>query len=255
MNENWFYILGITAFAVGFSTVIGAIGGLMIRKLSHKFNDIVLGAASGVMLAAAILGLIVPSAESNAPYALALTLAGVFGGALVISAIDRFTPHLHKLAGLENEVHLNNRGIERTLLFITAIAIHKLPEGLAAGVSFGTENLGDVVTVAGSISLQNIPEAMVIIAPLLSVGVSIRKTLCIALGIGGVSMLSTLVGFGLVSAMQDLLPFILSFAGGMMFYVISDEMIPETHSHGFEKQATFAMLAGFMLILVFQTVL
>ena len=136
-----------------------------------------------------------------------------------------------------------------------SLAVAAIPEGLAAGVSFGTGELNDVLTVAGSISLQNIPEAMVIIAPLLAVGVTMRRTILISVGIGVISMAATLLGFALVSLFNGALPFILSLAGGTMLYVVSDEMIPETHSHGFEKESTFALIGGFMLILILQQVI
>lgn len=253
--QQYLSLLAIITLAVGLSTVVGAVGGLLIRNLHHKYHDIILGAASGVMLAAAILGLISPAAESGNSGALIMTAAGVFSGALIVSVLDKITPHLHRLAGVDQEQHANNRSTARTLLFITAIAIHKIPEGLAAGVSFGTGELNDVLTVAGSISLQNIPEAMVIIAPLLAVGVTMRRTILISVGIGVISMAATLLGFALVSLFNGALPFILSLAGGTMLYVVSDEMIPETHSHGFEKESTFALIGGFMLILILQQVI
>ncbi len=243
-------IVFITMLAVGFSTVFGSIAGLLIRRIPHRYNDAVLGIAAGVMLAAAVLGLIVPAAEFPVKFSLAMTVGGVVAGALVVSFLDRVTPHLHRLAGLDREKHPADRGVNRVLLFVSAIAIHKLPEGLAAGVSLGTENLGDVITVAGSISLQNIPEAMVIVAPLLAVGVTMWRTILISLSIGVVSMAGTLLGFFMVSQSVAVMPFMLAFAGGTMLYVVSDEMIPETHSHGFEKGATFALLSGFLLILV-----
>ena len=253
--KNYLSLLMIVAVSSGASTVIGAAGGLLVRNLSHKFHDIMLGAASGVMLAAAVLGLIFPAAEMELPGALAMTVAGVFAGAAIVSVLDKITPHLHRLAGVDHEEHLHNSGTAKTLLFIAAIALHKIPEGLASGVSFGTGNLSDILTVAGSITLQNIPEAMVVIAPLLTIGVTVKRSLLISCGIGAVSMISTLAGFALVSIFSFVLPFMLSLAGGTMLYVVSDEMIPETHSHGCEKESTFALIAGFMLILVLQKVL
>ena len=247
-------IVLITAAVIGISTAIGTIAGFLIKKIPHKYNDIVLGAAAGIMLAAAILGLIIPAVECEGKYSLLMTIAGVLAGALLVSILDKITPHLHKLAGIDSESHEHNKGIGKVLLFVSAIAIHKLPEGLAAGVSFGTKNFGDVLTVAGSISLQNIPEAMVIVAPLLAVGVSHLRTFFISLIIGLISMTGTLIGYALVSLTTLILPFILAFAGGTMLYVISDEMIPETHSHGYEKQATFAILGGFLLILSLQKI-
>ena len=242
----------ITALAVGISTVAGTIVGVLIRKIPHKYNDLILGCASGIMLAAAILGLIIPASEAEGKYTLLLTITGVLCGALLVSILDRITPHLHRLAGLDQESHTNNAGTGKVLLFISAIAIHKLPEGLAAGVSFGTGNTGDILTVTGSIALQNIPEAIVIVAPLLAIGVTIKRTLLISLGIGCISMLGMGIGYGVINVAQMMMPFFLSFAGGTMLYVISDEMIPETHAHGFEKQATFSMIGGFLLVLVLQ---
>ena len=248
-------ILLITTLAIGFSTFFGTLGGLFIRKIPHKYNDMILGGASGIMLGAAILGLIVPASEIKGKYTLLMVIAGVIAGALLVSILDKVTPHLHRLAGLDQEDHTHNTGVSRILLFIAAIAIHKFPEGLAAGVSFGTGELGDILTVSGSIALQNIPEAMVIVAPLLAVGVSMKRTLLISLGIGLISMTGTLLGYALISITAVILPLFLSFAGGTMLYVISDEMIPETHSHGFEKQATFATITGFLLVLILQHLL
>ena len=248
----------LTALGVGGATVIGALLGFIFKKLSQKFSDIVLSFAAGIMLAAAVLGLILPAAEMELPGALWMTVTGAGLGALLISVLDRITPHLHHIAGLDHpqeEQHAASGSMSKTLLFISAIALHKIPEGLAAGVSFGTGDLSDILTVSGSIALQNIPEAMVIIVPLLAIGVSIRRTLLISGGIGLISMVSTVAGFGLVSVMQNMLPLILSLAGGAMLYVISDEMIPETHAHGYEKQATFSLIAGFMLIVVLQQLL
>jgi len=246
-------MLIVTAAAVGLSTVAGAAIGLLFRNLSHRQHDIMLGAASGVMLAAAVIGLLLPAVGSeNNAYALYLAVAGVFAGAGVVSVLDRITPHLHHLAGLDREeTHRGNAGHSKTLLFISAIAIHKIPEGLAAGVSFGG-GVDDVITVAGAIVLQNIPEAMVVIVPLLAIGVSVGRTILISAGIGLLSMLSTIAGAVLVCFTAPLVPFFLAFAGGAMLYVISDEMIPETHAHGFEKSATFAMISGFVLVLVLQ---
>ena len=256
--EQYLQLLVIMAFAIGLSTVVGAVAGLLLRKIPHRHHDMILGTAAGIMLAAAVLGLILPAAEMELPGALWMTVTGAGIGALLISVLDRITPHLHHIAGLDHpqeEQHAASGSMSKTLLFISAIALHKIPEGLAAGVSFGTGDLSDILTVSGSIALQNIPEAMVIIVPLLAIGVSIRRTLLISGGIGLISMVSTVAGFGLVSVMQNMLPLILSLAGGAMLYVISDEMIPETHAHGYEKQATFSLIAGFMLIVVLQQLL
>ena len=136
-----------------------------------------------------------------------------------------------------------------------AIAIHNLPEGIAAGVGFGSGNTGEAMLIAGGIALQNIPEGMVIIGPMLAAGVKPRKTFMIAFATGLVEVIGTLLGYFAVSVSAAILPFALAFAGGTMLYVISDEMIPETHAHGSERGATYSLLVGFCLMLVFDVIL
>ena len=239
----------ITALGVGGATAVGAIIGFIFRKISHKFSDIVLAFAAGIMLAAAVLGLIVPSLEYGGKYGILITVAGIFAGAICLNLIDKLVPHLHKLAGSDTEAH-KNKDISRILLFVTAIAIHNLPEGIAAGVGFGSGDVSQALLIAGGIALQNIPEGMVIIAPMLSVGVSPAKTLGIALMTGLVEVVGTLIGYFAVSVASAILPFALAFAGGTMLYVISDEMIPETHAHGSERGATYSLLVGFCIMLI-----
>ena len=246
----------LTAFGVGGATVIGALIGFAFKNISHKFSDVILSFAAGVMLAAAVLGLIIPSVEhGSAEYgigvALLITVLGIFVGALCLNLIDKLVPHLHALAGVESEDH-HNAGLSKVLLFVMAIAIHNLPEGIAAGVGFGSGDPADVagaMVIAGGIALQNIPEGMVIISPMLAAGVSKKRTLLIASLTGLVEVIGTLIGYFAVSISEVILPFALAFAGGTMLYVISDEMIPETHAHGAQRGATYALLGGFALML------
>ncbi len=240
----------LTAFGVGGATVVGALIGFIFRKISHKFSDIVLSFAAGVMLAAAVFGLILPSVELGGKYALLVTVAGIFTGALALSGIDKLVPHLHKLSGGDEEGHRGNEKLNKMLLFVLAIAIHNLPEGIAAGVGFGAGNTTDALIIAGGIALQNIPEGMVIIAPMLAAGIRPKKTFFIAAMTGAVEIVGTLLGYLAVSISTAILPFALAFAGGTMLYVISDEMIPETHAHGAERGATYSLLVGFCLMLV-----
>ena len=242
------YVL-LTALGVGGATVIGAIIGFLFKNISHKFSDIVLSFAAGVMLSASVLGLVLPSLEYGGKYGIVITVAGIFAGALCLNYIDKLVPHLHKLAGVEPENH-NNAGLNKVLLFVTAIAIHNLPEGIAAGVGFGSDNASQAILIAGGIALQNIPEGMVIIGPMLASGVSAKKTFVIAMLTGLVEVVGTLAGYFAVSVASAILPFALSFAGGTMLYVISDEMIPETHAHGSQRGATYALLAGFCIMLI-----
>ena len=239
----------LTALGVGGATIIGAIIGFLFKKISHTFSDIVLSFAAGVMLAAAVIGLILPSLEYGGKYGLIITVAGIFAGAVCLNFIDKLVPHLHKLAGAESEAH-NNAGLSKVLLFVTAIAIHNLPEGIAAGVGFGSGDTSQALIIAGGIALQNIPEGMVIIGPMLAAGVKPKRTFVLAMITGVVEVVGTLIGYFAVSVASAILPFALAFAGGTMLYVISDEMIPETHAHGHQRGATYALLVGFCLMLI-----
>ena len=238
----------LTALGVGGATVIGAIIGFLFKNLSHKFSDIVLSFAAGVMLAAAVLGLILPAIDYGGKWGLLITIIGIFIGALCLNIADKAVPHLHNLIGADNEAH-NNANLNKVLLFVIAIAIHNLPEGLAAGVGFGSGNTAHALTIAGGIALQNIPEGMVIIAPMLAAGVTKKKTFICAMITGLIEVAGTLIGYFAVSISAAVLPFALAFAGGTMLYVISDEMIPETHAHGGERGATYALLVGFCFML------
>ena len=240
----------LTALGVGGATVFGSVIGFLFKKISHKFSDIVLAFAAGVMLAAAVLGLILPSVEYGGKFGLLITVAGIFTGAICLNLVDRLVPHLHKLVGPDIESHSNGANLSKVLLFVTAIAIHNLPEGIAAGVSFGSGNASEAMLIAGGIALQNIPEGMVIIGPMLAAGVSPRRTFLCALATGLVEVVGTFLGYFAVTVASAILPFALAFAGGTMLYVISDEMIPETHAHGSERGATYALLAGFCVMLI-----
>ena len=239
----------LTALGVGGATVFGALIGFIFKKTSHKFSDIVLSFAAGVMLAAAIFGLIIPSLEYGGNMAILITVAGIFSGAVFLNLIDRFVPHLHKIAGNDLEDH-DKTNLSKVLLFVMAIAIHNLPEGIAAGVGFGSGDTTRALIIAGGIALQNIPEGMVIIGPMLAAGVKPRRTFLIALATGLVEVIGTLLGYFAVSIASFILPFALAFAGGTMIYVISDEMIPETHAHGSQRGATYALLIGFCVMLI-----
>lgn len=240
----------LTALGVGGATIFGAILGFIFKNISHKFSDIVLGFAAGVMLAAAVLGLILPSIEYGGSFGIVITVLGIFVGAFCLSLIDKLVPHLHKIMGEgDGEAHANS-SFDKVMLFVLAIAIHNLPEGIAAGVGFGSGNTADALLIAGGIALQNIPEGTVIIGPMLAAGISPKKTFLCAAATGLVEVVGTLIGYFAVSVANVILPFALAFAGGTMLYVISDEMIPETHSHGAERGATYALLAGFCLMLL-----
>ena len=240
----------LTALGVGGATVAGALIGFIFKNISHKFSDIVLSFAAGIMLAASFLGLILPSLEYGGEYSIFITVGGIFLGALCMKFVDKLVPHLHKIADKDIESHDRNKSIDKVILFVLAIAIHNFPEGIAAGVGFGAENTTEAFIIAAGIALQNIPEGMVIISPMLASGISPKKTFLYAALTGVVEVIGTMIGYFAVSVSSFILPFALSFAGGTMLYVISDEMIPETHSHGSEAGATFALLAGISVMLI-----
>ncbi len=248
MNQIW-----ISAIALCATTILGSLLGFVFKGLPHRWNDTILGYCAGIMLAASTLGLIVPAFETCGDGQWWLIIVSVMIGAAFVNLIDFVTPHLHTITGLDAEQHHNNGTINKVLLFVMAIAIHKLPEGMAAGVSLSdfSETSGEAsLTVSMGIALQNIPEGMVIIAPLLVAGVSKLRTMCIALAIGLLEVCGLWIGHSLGSISAVLLPGMLGFAGGAMLYVTSDEMIPETHTHGYQKQATYALLLGFMTLLL-----
>lgn len=244
----------LTALGVGGATVIGAVIGFVFKKASHKFSDIVISFAAGVMLAAAVLGLILPSVEDGGKYGLIVTIAGIFTGAFFINVLDKIVPHLHRLAGTDNEKH-RTTNLNRVLLFVTAIAIHNLPEGIAAGVGFGTGDDSRAFIIAAGIALQNIPEGMVLISPMLASGIKPGRTFLIAAATGLFEVVGTLIGYFAVNVSSAILPFALAFAGGTMLYVVSDEMMSETHAHGNERGATYTLIFGFCVMLVIDILL
>lgn len=243
-------IVLLTALGVGGATVIGAVIGFAFKNITHKFSDIVLAFAAGVMLAAAVIGLIIPSIECGGRFAILITILGIAVGAVCMRLVDVLVPHLHKMGEGDIESHERNKSIDKVMLFVLAIAIHNLPEGIAAGVGFGGGDVSGAIMIAAGIALQNIPEGMVIIAPMLAAKIPPKRTFLYAALTGVIEVVGTFIGYFAVSVASVILPFALSFAGGTMLYVISDEMIPETHSHGAESGATFSLIIGFCLMLV-----
>lgn len=248
MTQIWISAAGLFG-----ATLFGSILGFFIKELPHKWNDTILGYCAGIMLAASTIGLIVPAFEmcDNSITPWWSICISVMVGALFLNVLDIITPHMHNITGLDAEEHRNNASLNRVLLFVLAIAIHKLPEGIAAGVTISNEDSFSWIVTIG-IAFHNIPEGMVIIAPLILAGISHIRTMMIALAIGLLEIVGLLVGIGLGTISINLLPIMLGFAGGAMLYVTSDEMIPETHTHGYQKQATYALLLGFMTLLLLE---
>ena len=245
----------LTALGIGGATIVGAAIGFCVRNVSHKVNDMILSFAAGIMLAAAVNGLIAPAFELVTGSGIVIPILGIFVGAVFLNMMDRLTPHLHRLAGTEAEIHADSHKLSKALLFVLAVAIHNLPEGMAAGVSFGNEDVGAAITVAVGIALQNIPEGIVTVSPLVMSGVSRKRAFLLATATGLVEVAGTLIGFLVAGLSEAILPFAFAFAGGTMLYIISDEMIPETHSHGYERSSTYSLLVGFTLMVVLDLVL
>ena len=198
------------------------------------------------MLAASTIGLIVPAFEMTGHWW--FVAIGVMVGALFLNLLDLVTPHLHHITGLDEAEHHHNASLNHVLFFVMAIALHKLPEGIAAGVGFNAAETSTAWAVSIGIAIQNIPEGMVVIAPLLIAGVSTARTFIIALVIAMLEIVGVFIGYGIGAISEFMLPMMLAMAGGAMLYVVSDEMIPETHAHGYERIATISLILGFTTI-------
>lgn len=230
-------IVLLTALGVGGATVLGATVGFLFQSPSERFGNVVLAFSAGVMLAAAVWGLIIPALESGI---LLVIMAGILSGAVCMDLLGRLVTALRP----------ETDGRNRVLLFVAAIAIHNLPEGIAAGVGFGTGNTAGALMIAGGIALQNIPEGMVIIAPMLSAGIKPKRTFLYAFSTGLIEVFGTLLGYFAITVTNALLPFALAFAGGTMLFIICGEMIPQTCC-GSRSDGSYSLLIGFCLMVAF----
>ncbi|MCW4010742.1 MAG: ZIP family metal transporter [Candidatus Bathyarchaeota archaeon] len=240
METIWFGLLA--SVIAGLATGAGALPVLFTRRISDKLLDALLGFSAGVMLAAASFSLIMPAINLSGPVIVAV---GVVLGALVLHLVDRFVPHFHPASGMEG---VPSR-LPRVWLFVLAITIHNFPEGLAVGVSFGGGDVAAGLVVAMAIGLQNMPEGLAVALPLVREGYSRRKSVLYGTLTGLVEPLGGLLGLALVSVFLPILPWGIAFAAGAMLFVVSDEMIPESHRKGFEREATFGLISGFVLMM------
>lgn len=245
-----------TAVGVGGATILGSIFGFIFINQTERVCNIILSFAAGVMLATSIFNLIIPSLDNGNLNSLFYTVSGIFSGACCISLLDfivkKFLVSVEK--NKKNSINRRDR-LQKILIFVVAIAVHNLPEGIAAGVGFGTGNTVDALTIAGSIALQNIPEGMVIIAPMLSVGISRSKTLLIAILTGVIEISGTIIGYYSVTFSNRILPFALSFAGGTMIYVICSDMIPETQNTIKKRSSSYALIFGFCVMIILDNII
>lgn len=239
--------LGIAASSIaGLATGAGALPVLFTKKVSDRLLDIMLGFSAGIMLAATFFSLIVPAINLSSVW---IAVLGIIIGAIVLHLVDRFIPHFHPALGAEGP----SSRLSKVWLFALAITIHNFPEGLAVGVSFGSGDVAAGLVVAMAIGLQNMPEGLAVALPLLREGYSRRRSLWYGTLTGLVEPVGGLLGVALVSVFHSILPWALAFAAGAMLFVVSDEIIPESHRKGFEREATFGLIAGFVIMMLLDT--
>lgn len=246
-------MLGFTgAFAAGMLTTVGAIPVLFGQTPSRATRDMFLGFAAGVMLAASFFSLIIPAIEAAADnygdgaIPAAMACLGVLAGMAAVHLMNELLPHEHFTMGREGP---EAASLRRTWLFIIAITIHNFPEGLAVGVGFGAHGFEGGLPLAIGIGLQNAPEGLAVAVALLGEGYSRFRAVGIAGMTGMIEPLGGLIGAGIISISQPLLPWGLSFAAGAMLYVISHEIIPETHRSGHQNKATLGLAIGLVVML------
>lgn len=246
------------SLAAGLATGAGAAPILLVRKISQKAQDATMGFGAGVMLAAAMFSLILPGLAvaarqtANALLGALLVAAGVVAGGLVLWAADRLTPHRHFVKGAEGPAALR---IKQTWLFVFAIALHNFPEGLAVGVAANDVTPALGVSVAMAIGLQNMPEGLIVALALAALGYARWKALAIALLTGLVEPVAGLFGASVVATATAMLPWALAFAGGAMLFVVSHEIIPESHRQGHETWATMGVFGGFVTLMILNAAL
>jgi len=244
-------LMGVLAtIGTGLATGVGALPALLTRNVSPRLLDAMLGFAAGVMLAASSFSLVLPALEMAAHlwgrWSIALVAGGLLLGAVFLALLDRLTPHLHFISGPEGP----SSSLRRIWLLILAIALHNFPEGLAVGVGFGSGNLREAVVLAVAIGLQNMPEGLAVALPLIREGYSRGRALWYATLSGLVEPIAGAVGVVAVQLARPLLPMALAFAAGAMLFVVSDEIIPETHRKGFEREGTFGVIGGFAVMML-----
>ncbi|MBD2103670.1 ZIP family metal transporter [Leptolyngbya sp. FACHB-261] len=251
--------LGLLAsLLAGMATGVGALPIFFIRDVTQKAQDIMLGFGAGVMLAATAFSLIIPGIEAASGItgskvsAAFIVAAGLLLGGIFLWLSNKYSPHEHFIKGPEGSSSANLR---RIWLFIIAITLHNLPEGLAVGVGFGGGDSANGLALAVGIGLQNMPEGLVVALGLLAAKYSKQTAFLIALATGMVEPIGGLLGAGAVSVAEPILPWALAFAAGAMLFVISDEIIPETHRKGFETESTAGLMVGFVVMMILDVTL
>lgn len=247
----------VASFLAGMATGLGALAIFLLRRPSARTEDGLLSAAAGVMLAATFFSLLLPALHradlltTSKFAAVSMVSAGLVCGAMGLFLIHRWVPHEHFLLGKEGP---ESSRLARIWLFVIAITLHNFPEGMAVGVGFGGGDEGNGASLAIGIGLQNIPEGFAVAVSLLSIGYSRATAFWVALLTGLVEPVGGMMGAAAVTLAAPLMPAILGLAAGAMLFVISDEIIPETHRRGYENVATFSLLGGFVAMMYLDTV-
>ncbi len=238
----------------GLMTALGAVPVFFTKNVSQKLLDMMLGFAAGIMLAATCFSLVMPSIEYGGGdfKAVIITSLGILFGAFIIDMIDKYSPHEHLIDKRREGV---SSSLSEIWLFIIAITIHNFPEGMATGVGFGTENISDGLALALGIGIQNMPEGLAVALSLVREKYSVKYAFIVAALTGLVEPVGAALGFGLVNVFKPVLPVVLASAAGAMLFVICDEIIPETHSKGYEREATYGIIFGFVIMMVLDILL
>ncbi|MEN3042510.1 MAG: ZIP family metal transporter [Fervidobacterium sp.] len=240
MSLNDFFKGLMLSTLAGLSTVLGAVPLLAIHKhLGEKVIDALLGMAAGIMLAASSFSLTLPALEIGG---ILRFLIGFILGAILVDLIDKFSPHEHFLKGHEG---FDTKRVAKIWLFVIAITIHNFPEGMAVGISGYTP---EALSVAIAIGAQNVPEGAATMIALINAGYSVGFSLFVTFLTGVVEMIGGMFGAGLILISKGLLPYMLAFAAGAMIFVVSDEVIPETHLRGNERLSTYFVIFGFFIM-------
>lgn len=248
----------VASFLAGNATAIGSLAVLFIRHLSKLLEDILLSTAAGIMLAASFFSLILPGINyakiliGNEVLAVLVVILGIGLGALLLWSLHHLVPHEHLHMGREGPEAAR---MKRIWLFVFAITLHNLPEGISVGVGMMQQDLAAGAALAVGIGLQNIPEGLAVSVALLTVGYRRRTAIGVGIASGMVEPIGGLFGAVAVWLAQPLLPLFLGVAAGAMLFVISDEIIPETHRRDEHSHVTFALLGGFALMMFLDVVL
>lgn len=245
----------LASILAGLATGVGALPALWLKNVSDNLFNGLLGGAAGVMLAATAFSLLVPGlAYGNAMWAgkgIYIVSVGMIIGAFFLHYADKQLPHIH--FDSLSDTQLNS--LKKIWLFIIAITIHNFPEGMSVGVSFGSGDLKNGLVLSGAIALQNIPEGLAVALPLVGLGYNKWKAVGIATLTGLVEPVGGLLGITMVTIFEPLLPIAMGFAAGAMLFVISEEIIPETHSKGRSRCATFSLMGGFIVMMMLDNLL